>query len=60
MEQSLIAAVSGIQADQSYLNVVGNNIANSNTVGYKSENAVFTDLLAQQISGASAPQAGTQ
>ena len=55
MEQSLIAAVSGIEANQTYLNVIGNNVANSNTTGYKSESADFTDLLAQQIAGASAP-----
>ncbi|HUY22938.1 MAG TPA: flagellar hook-basal body complex protein [Acidimicrobiales bacterium] len=58
MEQSLIAAVSGIEANQTYLNVIGNNIANSDTTGYKAENPVFTDLLAEQIAGASAPTAG--
>jgi flagellar hook protein FlgE len=58
MEQSLIAAVSGIEANQTYLDVIGNNIANSDTTGYKAENAVFTDLLAEQIAGASAPSAG--
>jgi flagellar hook protein FlgE len=60
MEQSLIAAVSGIEADQTYLNVVGNNVANANTTGYKAENADFTDLLAEQIAGASAPLPGGQ
>ncbi len=55
MEQSLIAAVSGIQANQIYLDVVGSNVANSNTTGYKSQSAQFTDLLAEQIAGASAP-----
>lgn len=58
MEQSLIAAVSGIEANQTYLNVVGNNVANANTTGYKAENADFTDLLAEQLSGASAPLPG--
>jgi len=58
MEQSLIAAVSGIEANQTYLNVIGNNIANSSTTGYKSEDPVFTDLLAEQIAGASAPTPG--
>ena len=58
MEQSLIAAVSGIEANQTYLNVVGNNVANANTTGYKAENADFTDLLAEQIAGASAPLPG--
>ena len=55
MEQSLIAAVSGIQANQTYLDVIGNNVANANTTGYKSENANFVDLLSDQVSGASAP-----
>ncbi len=57
MEQSLIAATSGIQANQTYLDVIGNNIANSNTTGYKSQTVGFTDLLAEQIAGASAPTA---
>lgn len=60
MEQSLIAAVSGIAADQTYLDVVGNNVANSNTTSYKSQSAQFTDLLAQQVAGASAPVPGGQ
>ncbi len=60
MEQSLIAAVSGIAADQAYLDVVGNNVANSNTTAYKSESAQFTDLLAEQVAGASAPVPGGQ
>ncbi|HTZ10478.1 MAG TPA: flagellar hook protein FlgE [Acidimicrobiales bacterium] len=58
MEQSLIAAVSGIEANQTYLDVIGNNIANSDTTGYKAEDPVFTDLLAEQIAGASAPDPG--
>jgi flagellar hook protein FlgE len=57
VEQSLIAAVSGIDANQTYLDVIGNNIANSNTTAYKSETVGFTDLLAEQIQGASAPSA---
>lgn len=60
MEQSLIAAVSGITADQTYLDVIGNNVANSNTTAYKSQSAQFTDLLAEQVAGASAPIPGGQ
>lgn len=60
MEQSLIAAVSGIAADQTYLDVIGSNVANSNTTAYKSQSAQFTDLLAEQVAGASAPVAGGQ
>ncbi|MCL4434244.1 MAG: flagellar hook protein FlgE [Actinobacteria bacterium] len=55
MERSLLAAVSGIAANQDYVDVIGNNIANVDTVGYESEQPVFGDLLAEQISGASAP-----
>ena len=58
MQQSLIAAVSGIEANQTYLDVIGNNIANTATTGYKGENPIFTDLLAEQIAGASAPTTG--
>jgi len=58
MEQSLVAAVSGIEANQTYLDVIGNNIANSDTTGYKAEDPIFTDLLAEQIAGASAPVQG--
>jgi flagellar hook protein FlgE len=57
MEQSLIAAVSGIEANQTYLDVIGSNIANANTTAYKAETPVFTDLLSQQIAGATAPPA---
>ncbi|HYA69643.1 MAG TPA: flagellar hook-basal body complex protein, partial [Acidimicrobiales bacterium] len=60
MEQSLLAAVSGIESNQTYLDVVGNNIANANTVGYKEEDAQFTDLLAEQVAGATAPAADSQ
>ncbi|MCU4185036.1 flagellar hook-basal body complex protein [Acidiferrimicrobium sp. IK] len=55
MEQSLLAATSGIQSSQTYLDVIGNNIANSNTTAYESQNVYFTDLLSQQLTGATAP-----
>lgn len=51
----MLAAVSGIDANQTYLDVIGNNIANSNTTAYKSQDVGFTDLLAEQIAGASGP-----
>ncbi|MHB1599760.1 MAG: flagellar hook protein FlgE [Acidimicrobiales bacterium] len=57
-ERSILAAVSGIQANQTYLDSIGNNIANADTIGYKDSQVQFQDLLAQQISGASAPPAG--
>ncbi len=57
MERSLLAAVSGINSDQTWLDVIGNNIANDDTTGYKSNSVVFDDLLAQQVAGASAATA---
>jgi flagellar hook protein FlgE len=61
MDQALLAAVSGINTTQTYLDVIGNNIANVNTDGYKQQDVDFVDLLSEQIQGASAPptQAGT-
>ncbi len=54
-----IAAISGIDAEQAYLDEAGANIANTNTVGYKQGDVVFSDLLAEQMAGASAPTAGS-
>lgn len=54
-ERSLLAAVSGIQANQTYLDEIGNNIANADTVGYKEGTVQFGDLLNEQITGATAP-----
>jgi flagellar hook protein FlgE len=55
VERSLAAAVSGINADQTYLDSIGNNIANSDTDGYKQQNVEFSELLTQQVVGATAP-----
>jgi flagellar hook protein FlgE len=41
------------------MDVVGNNIANVNTTGYKSSNVLFEDLLSQQLTGAGAPTANS-
>ncbi|HVB06575.1 MAG TPA: flagellar hook-basal body complex protein [Acidimicrobiales bacterium] len=57
-ERSILAAVSGIDANQTYLDSVANDIANADTVGFKSENVQFQDLLAEQISGGAAPTTG--
>jgi len=51
MELSSIAdALSGLQANQTYMDVVGNNIANVNTTAYKTQNIHFQDLLNQTTS----------
>ncbi len=58
MLRSMFAAVSGLRAHETYMDVVGNNIANVNTTGYKSSSVLFQDVLSQTLRGAGAP-AGT-
>ncbi|MGC9155802.1 MAG: flagellar hook protein FlgE [Ferrimicrobium sp.] len=60
MTKSLSAAITGINADQQWLDNIANNIANSNTVGYQSTSIQFADLLYQQSQGAGAPAVGNQ
>lgn len=55
MEASLSAAVSGINAEQTWLDTIANNLANSDTVGFKESDVQFSELLTQQVSGATAP-----
>lgn len=56
--RSLAAADSGIQATQTMLDTIGNNIANVDTDGYKQTTAQFSDLLNQQLAPAGAPVPG--
>lgn len=53
MQSSLYTGVSGLNANMSKLSVIGNNIANSNTVGFKGSRVVFDDVLSQTLSGGS-------
>jgi flagellar hook protein FlgE len=48
---ALFAGVSGINANGNAMNIIGDNIANVNTVGFKSSRAVFFDLLSADIGG---------
>ncbi len=52
---SMYSAVSGLAAHQTKMNVIGNNIANVNTYGFKSSRVTFSDVFYQTISGASTP-----
>ena len=52
MLRSLFAGISGLRANQTMLDVTGNNIANANTVGFKSSTTVFQDTLSQMLTGA--------
>ncbi len=55
MMRSLFSAVSGLKSHQTRMDVIGNNIANVNTNGFKSSRATFADMLSQTQAGASAP-----
>lgn len=58
MMRSMFAGVSGLRNHQTRMDVIGNNIANVNTVGYKRSKVLFQDMLSQNIRGASSPQGG--
>jgi flagellar hook protein FlgE len=57
MLQALLASVASIKAQQTQMNVIGNNIANVNTTAYKGSRVTFEDMIAQTIRGASKPSA---
>jgi flagellar hook protein FlgE len=57
MLRSLNSGVSGLRAFQTKLDVIGNNIANVNTTGFKKSRVVFEDLFSQTLKGATAPSA---
>ena len=59
MLRSMFAAVTGLRSHQAFMDVVGNNIANVNTTGYKTSSVLFEDLLSQQLNGAGAPTNGS-
>jgi flagellar hook protein FlgE len=59
MLRSLFSGISGLKAHQTMMDVVGNNIANVNTTGYKTSNVVFEDTLSQLIRASAAPTGTT-
>lgn len=58
MMRSLFSGVSGLRSQQTGMDVIGNNIANVNTIGYKASRVTFSDVLSQTIQGAASPQGG--
>ncbi|WP_110953266.1 flagellar hook protein FlgE [Anaerosinus massiliensis] len=56
MMRSLFSGVSGLKNHQTRMDVIGDNIANVNTTGFKGSRATFQDILSQTITGASSPQ----
>ncbi len=55
MMRSMNSAVSGLRAHQIRMDVIGNNIANVNTVAFKTGRVTFSEIFSQTLSGASAP-----
>lgn len=58
MMRSLFAGISGLKNHQTRMDVIGNNIANVNTVAYKKSRVTFQDMLSQTLRGASSPTSG--
>ncbi len=55
MLRSMFSAISGLRGHQVMMDVIANNIANVNTVGFKSSRVNFQDILSQTFRGATAP-----
>lgn len=53
MNRAMFSGVAGLKTHQYKLDVIGNNVANVNTYGYKSQRAVFSDIYYQSLRGAS-------
>ncbi len=59
MMRALYSGVSGLKVHQTKMDVIGNNISNVNTIGFKSSNVTFADVLYQTSSNATGPNAET-
>lgn len=57
--RSLFSGVSGLRVHQTKMDVIGNNISNVNTTGFKSSKASFNEIFSQTLSGASSPNANS-
>ncbi len=57
MMRSLYSGVSGLQNHQIRMDVIGNNISNINTIGFKKGRVTFQDMLSQTMSGSAKPTA---
>jgi len=59
MMRSLFSGVSGLKVHQTKMDVIGNNISNVNTIGFKSSSVTFADVFYQTTQSASGPNATT-
>ena len=55
MLRSMYSGISGLRNFQTKLDVIGNNISNVNTYGFKKGRVIFKDLISQTVAGASGP-----
>ena len=58
MANSLLTGISGLRGHQKMLEVIGNNLANLNTTGFKSSRTIFSDLMYELQRGATSSTAG--
>ncbi|MCM3616255.1 flagellar hook-basal body complex protein [Sutcliffiella horikoshii] len=58
MLRSMYSSIGALRNFQTKLDVIGNNIANVNTYGFKKGRTTFQEMMVQQLSGASGPAAG--
>ncbi len=56
MMRSLYSGVSGLKNHQTRMDVIGNNVSNVNTHGFKMERVTFMDMISQNMAGASEPR----
>lgn len=59
MMRSMFSGVSGLKSHQTRLDVIGNNIANVNTIGYKASRVTFQEVFSQTLKGSGAPDTTT-
>ncbi|MCR5691908.1 MAG: flagellar hook-basal body complex protein [Eubacterium sp.] len=59
MMRSLYSGISGLKVHQTKMDVIGNNISNVNTVGFRASTVNFTDVFYQTTQNASGPNANT-
>jgi len=51
LSSALYSGISGMNTNGTAMSVIGNNIANTNTIGFKSSRTIFSDLLASSVNG---------
>ena len=59
MNRALYSGVAGLKAHQTKMDVIGNNISNVNTYGYKAQRTIFSDVFYQTVSSATAGSANS-